>query len=285
MPSARVNGIDLFYEDSGPGSHSSETTDSAPLLLHHGWTSTHHAWDDLVPRISDRYRCVRLDARGTGDSSRPNDGYTVEQYASDTLGLADALALQRFSFVGHSLGGAVGFQLGVHHADRLDKLVLLAPAPADGGEIPAEDRRARLEPWYAKDRDLIANTRMLSSPRKTDRALAERRADKVLAVSEGHMTQSLDSLEQLRLGESLETIRTPTLMIAAAADGFLPYNLHDFGRLPNASLHVFSRVGHNIESDVPAALARVIPDFLEHGVMTAQTLADRARALQAPDPA
>jgi len=85
-------------------------------------------------------------------------------------------------------------------------------------------------------------------------------------------------MEGLRLGERLPEMMTPTLMLAGATDALLPYNLHDFGKLGNATLHVFSRVGHGISSEVPAAVSRVIPDFLEHGVITAATLAQRAAA-------
>ncbi len=94
------------------------------------------------------------------------------------------------------------------------------------------------------------------------------------------MTESLAAMESLRLADHLGEIMTPTLIIAAAADALLPYNLRDFGQLGNATLHVFSRVGHGIPSEVPSALARVIPDFLEHGVVTAETLAAQAQANQ-----
>ena len=278
MPIAAVNGIDLYYEDSGdPAGDPSAGTS---LLFHHGYTSSHLSWEGLVERLEDRYRCVTFDARGTGQSDKPESGYTIPQYAADALALADHLGLERFTFLGHSMGGGVGFQLAVHHPDRLEKLVLLAPVPADGGAIPDEERQQRLAPWYARDREQIIADRMLSSPRPPSYADAALRADQVLATSEGHMTESLSAMEELRLADHLGGIMTPTLIIAAAADVLLRYNLRDFGQLGNATLHVFSRVGHGIPSEVPSALARVIPDFLEHGVVTAQTLVEQAQKKQ-----
>jgi hypothetical protein len=58
----------------------------------------------------------------------------------------------------------------------------------------------------------------------------------------------------------------------------LSSNLTDFARLPNATLHVFSRVGHQVTVDVPDALAEVIADFMEHGVVNATTIQNRAAA-------
>ncbi len=66
-----------------------------------------------------------------------------------------------------------------------------------------------------------------------------------------------------------------TLLIAGAAGGPLLANLADFQKLPNATLHVFSRVGHGVPSDVPDEFAAVVADFMQHGVVVAQTLQDR----------
>ena len=80
----------------------------------------------------------------------------------------------------------------------------------------------------------------------------------------------------------LHEIATPTLVIAGAADGLLAGNLDDFRRLPNATLHVFSRVAHGIPREVPAAFARVLDDFLRHGVVTYATLMARLAEAETP---
>ena len=74
-------------------------------------------------------------------------------------------------------------------------------------------------------------------------------------------------------GDRLGEIQTPTLILAGAADSLLTPNLRDFARLGNGTLHVFSRVGHGVPREVPSAYSRVVTDFLEHGVVNAQTIA------------
>jgi pimeloyl-ACP methyl ester carboxylesterase len=86
------------------------------------------------------------------------------------------------------------------------------------------------------------------------------------------------SESDVELGGRLTTVQTPTLVVAGAADPVLSSNLADFARLPNATLHVFSRVGHQVTVDVPDALAEVIADFMEHGVVNAATLQSRVAA-------
>jgi pimeloyl-ACP methyl ester carboxylesterase len=77
-----------------------------------------------------------------------------------------------------------------------------------------------------------------------------------------------------RLGE----LTTPTLMIVGAADVLARPNLEDYLRLPNATLHVFSRVGHFVPGDVPDEFATVLRDFMHNGVVSAATLLARIEA-------
>jgi pimeloyl-ACP methyl ester carboxylesterase len=112
---------------------------------------------------------------------------------------------------------------------------------------------------------------MQTSPRpEYDRVAAA--VDRAISVSEGHFDGSWDELVNSRRGEGLETLNTPTLVVAGAADGLLLSNLRDFQRLPNATLHVFSRIGHGVHQEDPQPFIVMLKDFLEHGVVTAQTL-------------
>ncbi len=96
-------------------------------------------------------------------------------------------------------------------------------------------------------------------------------ADRAMSVSVGHFDGSWQSLVDFQPGDAIAEIQTPPLMLAGAADGLLQANLKDFQRLPNATLHVFSRVGHGIPTDVPDEFAEVLGDFFANGVVTAQT--------------
>jgi len=88
-------------------------------------------------------------------------------------------------------------------------------------------------------------------------------------------------MRDFRVGDRLATLTTPTLVIAGAADSLLAANLKDVQRLPNATLHVFSRVGHAVPTDTPERFAEVIAEFMEHGVVTAATLQARVQELTA----
>jgi pimeloyl-ACP methyl ester carboxylesterase len=263
-----VNGVELFYAEVGAGE---------PVLLHHGYTGAHDVFlNEIAPRLADRYRCIVMDARGAGESAHPADGYTIEQYVLDVIGLADALGLDRFTYVGHSMGGGIGMQLALEHTDRLNKLVLVAPIPS-GGVTPMPELRERNRALRAAPdgrATMLRERRLMDVRDKSDQKI-ELALDRALAVSEGHYEQSWETMEEFNVTDRLSELTTPTLIIAGAADGLAAANVNDWQRLPNATLHVFSRVGHGIPGDVPEEFSAVLGDFLEHGVVNVQTVQAR----------
>jgi len=261
MPHALVNNARLWYDLLGP-------TDGEPILLHHGYTASRINWMPVALRLAERFRVILMECRGTGESEHTADGYTLEQYAADVIALVDHLGIERFSFAGHSMGGGVGFLLGLEHGDRLRRLVLMAAIAADGSTGDAEVR-ARRRGWRANG-DRSAFMAQYQSARirpdvETD-AWFESRIDHILSVSDGHYDGGITAIQNLRVGDRLATLTTPTLVIAASGDGLLRANLDDFQRLPNATLHVFSRAGHEVAIHEPEGVADAIAAFLTHGL-------------------
>ena len=251
--------------------------------MHHGYTGSHDMWlNEIAPRLADRYRCIVMDARGAGDSAHPEGGYTIEQYALDVVGMADALGLDRFSYVGHSMGGGIGFQLGLEHADRLDKLVLVAPIPSGGITAdPEQHAQAAAQRALPNAREVMLRERLIRQVRPHPET-TEASLDRALSVSPGHFEQSWTSMEEFNATDRLNELTTPTLIVAGAADGLAQDNVRDYLRLPNGTLHFFSRVGHGVPGDVPDEFSAILADFLEHGVVTAETEAARFAEATAP---
>jgi 3-oxoadipate enol-lactonase len=121
-------------------------------------------WDDLAADLARDHRVVRFDTRGHGGSPAPEGGYTMDGLVADVLALADELGVDRFAYVGLSLGGAIGQVLALAAPQRLTALVLASTAPVFGEPSTwraraAEVRREGLEPlveptfarWFTDD--------------------------------------------------------------------------------------------------------------------------------------
>lgn len=235
--------------------------------------------------------------------------------AADVAGVtAPPEPCKRVVFVGLSMGGQVGVQVALTASELLHALVLVAPAKLDGIRgLPdsfhvaaAEARRGHLRS-AARRADLLRQMVVLS-PRAHDALVASRGAQPAfeatgssalaleaaleaalrphletnLLASEAHFTRLWRAMTEYRPEaahkDGLRAIATPTLMVAGAADDILMGNLEDFKTMrKTATLHVFSRVGHNIPRQVPSELAHVIADFLQHGVVTAFHLRQKLR--------
>ena len=117
----RANDIDIHYRTDG--------TDGPWAVLAHALGVDHRLWDNTAQRLAGRYRVLRYDARGHGQTSAPHGPYTLFQMADDVAGLLDALSIGQVHFVGLSMGGMVGQVLGVRHAQRLLSLAREALEP------------------------------------------------------------------------------------------------------------------------------------------------------------
>jgi pimeloyl-ACP methyl ester carboxylesterase len=95
------------------------------MVMLHGLLDSSEGWNELADRLSGRR--IAFDLAGFGDSDAPLRG-SIAGYAKDVLEGLQKLGVDRFTLVGHSLGGAVATALAEMLGDRVEALVLLAPA-------------------------------------------------------------------------------------------------------------------------------------------------------------
>jgi pimeloyl-ACP methyl ester carboxylesterase len=111
------DGIALAFSDSGPRENA--------LVLVHGWGTDHTS---LLPQQSffeRTHRVLSVDLRGHGDSSSPDQTYTVSEFAEDVQWLCEELGIKRAAVVGHSMGGAIALELGYRNPELVRAVVML----------------------------------------------------------------------------------------------------------------------------------------------------------------
>ena len=95
MPTATVNGIELYYEEHGKG---------FPVVFAHGAGGNHMSWWQQVPALSRHYRCITFDHRSWG-LSLDSDDRGPEAFVGDFEALLKLLEIERCFLVGQSIGG------------------------------------------------------------------------------------------------------------------------------------------------------------------------------------
>lgn len=113
----KVKGVSFAYRFDGP-------KDGRVVLLSNSLMSDLSMWERTVPALSDRYRVLRYDTRGHGGSATTPGPYSISQLADDVIGMMDALEIGKVHFVGLSMGGMIGQQLGARYPHRVHSLAL-----------------------------------------------------------------------------------------------------------------------------------------------------------------
>lgn len=119
---AQVGGVQLHYVRGGEGE---------PVLLVHGWPTTWYEWHQVMPLLAERYDVIAVDLRGAGNSDKPLTGYDKRTLAADLGGLVESLELGPIHYVGHDIGGMVGYAFA-HEYPELTRSYTVLDVPLPG---------------------------------------------------------------------------------------------------------------------------------------------------------
>jgi 3-oxoadipate enol-lactonase len=236
--------------------------DEAPVLvLSNSIGSDWRMWDGLVPALTARFRVLRYDQRGHGDSEVPQGPYTIADLAGDLVGLLDELGIDRPHLAGLSLGGMTGMWLAAHEPSRVDRLALLCTSALLGPEQMWLDRAALVR---AKGTEVIAD----AAVRRwlTEEFIAEQpdvavwcRAMLVGTPDEGY-AGCCEAIAAMDLRADLPAITAPTLVIAGADDPATPPAHAEIiaAGIAGARPHVIPHAAHLATVEQPSAITDLL---------------------------
>jgi len=200
--------------------HTLEGPEHAPVVVFSNSLGTRgEMWDAEASALRDRFRVLRYDTRGHGDSPVPPGPYTVAELAQDVLALLDRIGLERVSFCGLSIGGMTGMWLGVNAPERIERLVICCtaaqlPPPEMWMERAEQVRRdgmgsvieATMERWFTPE-----------FPERNPEVVARIR-ETFLATSPEGYAGCCEALAGFDMRGELGAITSPTLVIAGDDD-------------------------------------------------------------------
>ena len=263
--------------------HVAEAGVGEGVLLLHGWPQHWYAWRHVLGALSGSYRLIAPDLRGFGWTDAPGRGYDPQVFASDAVGLLDALGLERVRLVGHDWGGFAGFLLALAHPERLERLLVFnAPHP---WAPPSPRLVASLwRTWYVATIASRAGPRVVADPRfvpwfirlggrhdvfsDADAAIyAERMAEPARARASSLLYRSyLRSAVEVFARRRHEGARltVPTLLVFGAEDFYVPIAYLD-GWEPHATnmeLELVAGCGHFLPEERPQLALDRLTGFL-----------------------
>jgi 3-oxoadipate enol-lactonase/4-carboxymuconolactone decarboxylase len=207
-----TRGVRLHYRIDGEDG-------APPLLLCNSLGTDLHMWDAQVPEFARRFRVIRYDGRGHGQSGIPHSPSTLTELGEDVIDLLAALDIERVRFCGLSLGGLVGQWLALHAPGRIERMVLASTNARFG---TPESWNARISQVEREGIEGIADATLgrWFSPgfRQREPEVVEGVRRQLLATSKLGYTSCCAALRDADLRTLVARIAVPTLVIVGEED-------------------------------------------------------------------
>ncbi|NRB55996.1 MAG: alpha/beta hydrolase [Salinicola sp.] len=252
----------LFFTETGTGEN---------LMLLHGWTCDSNDWSWQLPLFESKYRVVAVDLRGHGWSEvMPSGAYLPEDYVRDIESLITThYPGQKFTLMGHSMGGQVAARLAAKRPD-LVKAVVSVDGSLGFSEQVGKAFAKVTQALQAKEPDAVTSALFEKVYDKaTDPAFKSWHARRVKGMSEIAVRESFGPLfmgsDQVGVGESSATfckqLNMPFYHLCrdqAQADRMRPWFSND-----KSKVDVWNDTGHWIMQDRPDDLNAAVTSWID----------------------
>ena len=217
------------------------------LLLLHAAMGNAQRWFRWVPRLSRRFRVVRMELRGHGGSQtpKPEQEFSLALLVSDALELLDRLGVKSAHVVGNSAGGYVSQQLAIHHGARVRTLALYGSTPGL--------KHSHAATWIplVKERGLrkfLADTIDERFDRTAEPGLVEWFLDQAGSNDPGFVARFVLHMTTHDFMDDVGRIKCPTLIVAAGREQIGHASAYGdmHRRIAGSELKLYDTAGHNI---------------------------------------
>ena len=272
---AEINNIKICYQVQGEG---------YPVFLIHGFGSKKESFMAQIPTLSQKFKVISFDNRGSGKSARPNIPYTMEMFVDDIKSLMDYLKIEMAHLIGLSLGGMISLNYILKYPNTVNKLILintLAELPNDfDPEAYVNSRIEALELakkdsefsfWQSTRFGFYSKFRQEMKANPTKKFYGLWSVEDVLNYYKTDPPTAQDirniasSFKTHNVYEKLHEIKQETLLLTASHDKLVPkekvLEIHE--KMPNSRIHIIQNAGHESPKEKAPEVNKVIIKFLK----------------------
>jgi 3-oxoadipate enol-lactonase len=265
MPEITVNGARIHYEESG-------TPLKGTVVFSHGLLWSSWMFEDQAKALSAKYRCIRYDHRGQGQSEVTADGYDIDNLAVDAAEIIENLGAGPCHFVGLSMGGFVGMRLAARKPALIRSLTLMETSadPEPPENVPKYRAMGFVARWIglklvaARVMPIMFSQTFLKDPARKE--LREQCLQRLLAIDVIGMTRALKGvIERKPVYDELTAIKCPTLVMVGEEDAAtVPARAERIAaRIGGAKLVRIPGAGHTSSVEAPGFVTEKLAGFLD----------------------
>ena len=235
------------------------------VIALHGWFGHARGWGPFTQHLNGQdFSYAFMDQRGYGGMKGSGGPYTMAQIAQDALALADSLGWNRFSLIGHSMGGMAIQQVLADAPDRVRALVGITPVPAGG--VPFDDQGWAFFSSAAKYPGARRGILDITTGNRLSGTWLDAMVQSTLTHSdEAAVADYLVAWARTDIQARVQGQSLPVLVLPGEHDpalGEATCRATWMAHYPNAQLDVLRNAGHYPMDETPIWLATVIEKFL-----------------------
>jgi len=272
-----------FIADDGAKIHVKVSGEGSPVVMLHGWTSSHEEWFPFLNELHKRHRVYRWDARGHGGHPLGNNTPpTTERMARDLENLLDHYGLDKVVAVGHSMGALTLWQyIRDFGTKRLAKLCFIDQSPklltesgwehgiyGDFGHDKAAELIRNLEEDFAEG--VLKLTAFGLNERATEKYLAgasgwERSRSALRAQDPSPLLACWASLTAADYRDVLQRIDVPSMLVYGGRSNFYRAETAHYvaNQIPNSILHIYEETDHSPHQWQRERFSRELMSFID----------------------
>jgi 3-oxoadipate enol-lactonase len=260
MPKIPVNGINLYYEISGP--------EGAPVLvLSNGIMMGTASWVYQKTALEKHLRVLLYDCRGMWQSDHPEVPYSMAQHADDLAGLLEALKIKKAHIAGISYGAEVSMVFGIRFPEKTQSLIVI-----DGVSEIHPLLKAQTYPWLMAaekdDPELLLRTsyhmNFAEDWIKANLSFIEASVERYALLDMPALARLMRAFYNLDITNQLTEIKAPTLVIAGQEDLIKgqEYAKIIADQIPGSEIVLVPGSGHALCLEKPAILNTLLLGFV-----------------------
>lgn len=239
------------------------------IVLLHGYLESMLVWEDFIPLIYKQARVVTLDLPGHGISVVTGECHTMEYLADVVAEAMTTLGVERFTVVGHSMGGYVALALAERHASRLEGVVLLSSTPNPDTEEKRENRRREIALVKSGKKEMLARVAPAAGFAESNRKRLKDYIDDLteqvhVTEDEGIVALLNGMIERKDQNQMLQTSTVRQLFILGRKDGYIVPEVAEqmVANHPQAKVVWLDESGHMGFIEEPERTAEALLNFV-----------------------
>ncbi len=262
MPHINCNNVSLYYTDEGSGEET--------IVFSHGLLMNSEMFRAQINHFKKRYRCIAYDHRGQGQSEVTESGYDMDTLYLDAVAIIENLQLGAVHFVGLSMGGFVGMRLAARKPELVKSLILMdTSADAEPNKLKYRTlnlifKLAGTKPIHKNIMNILFGKTFMNDPERGEERIEQENRLRELKRS---ITRSVSAvIDRQSVYEEIREIKKPTLVIVGEEDVATVTNksqrIHK--QINGSVFEVIPFAGHSAPIENPAAINKVLDNFLQH---------------------